>query len=362
MATGQRTETFLAAFLSYWLCTFILPVRDAGCIRPGTFSIASLMASGVGYCLLAAVLASIYKGLNELSRSSHPGRGGGHIPTHFLYAWLAKNFDAYELVGEASSSPGMVKFSGLGRAKSFQPEEARELIGSGRGFRWHSSVINRLREILVDDGKLSRADFAYFVSVRSSFVAYRCEDSLVMEHYCPDRFSRQFGFYQDVPADLDFDNLPDSEAMLRYHQTLTRYGTGSQVLLPGRCKLLERNTTRAFREWWSKMFISLTCSPPASDSKRKRSDLFDTNTSKNEGKIGSKPKLKIVRSGKPLEPFVPPTGDGPSSVKIPGIDVVILATPIPAVPIQSIAPLPQVTNEIKGPFQISILLRHIGIM
>ena len=362
VATGQRTETFLAAFLSCWLCTFILPVRDAGCIRPGTFSIASLMAFGVGYCLPTAVLASIYKGLNELSRSSHPGRGGGHFPTHFLYAWLAKNFDAYELVGEASSSPGMVKFSGLGRAKSFQPEEARELIGSGRGFRWHSSVINRLREILVDDGKLSRDDFAYCVSIRSSFISYRCEDSFVMEHYCPDRFSRQFGFYQDVPADLDFDNLPDSEAMLRYHQTLTRYGTGSQVLLPGRCKLLERNTTRAFREWWSKMFISSTCSPPASDSKRKRSDLFDTNTSKDEGKLGSKPKLKIVRSGKPLEPFVPPTGDGPSSVKIPGIDVVILATPIRAVLIQSIAPLPQVTNEIKGPFQISILLRHIGIM
>jgi len=114
VAIGQRTETFLAAFLSCWLCTFILPVRDAGCIRPGTFSIASLMASGVGYCLPTAILASVYKGLSELSRSSHPSRGGGHFFAHFLYAWLAKNFDAYELVGEASSSPGMVKFSGLG--------------------------------------------------------------------------------------------------------------------------------------------------------------------------------------------------------------------------------------------------------
>ncbi|KAJ8430016.1 hypothetical protein Cgig2_008455 [Carnegiea gigantea] len=134
VATGQRTETFLAAFLSCWLCIFILPVRDAGCIRPGTFSIASLMASGVGYCLPTAVLASIYKGLNELSRSSHPGRGGGHFPIHFLYAWLAKNFDAYELIGEASSSPGMVKFSGLGRAKSFQPEEARSSLVLAEAF------------------------------------------------------------------------------------------------------------------------------------------------------------------------------------------------------------------------------------
>ncbi|KAJ8440281.1 hypothetical protein Cgig2_031595 [Carnegiea gigantea] len=316
-------------------------IRDAGCIRPVTFSIASLMTSGIGYCLSTAILVSIYKGINELSRSSHPSRSGGHFPAHFLYAWLAKNFDAYELVGEASSNPSMAKFSGLGRAKSFQLEEAQELIGSGRGFRWHSSIINRLKETLMDDGKLSRADFAYFVSIHLSFVSYHCEDNLIMEHYCPDRFSRYFGFYQDVPDDLDFDNLPDSETMLCYHHMLTRYGTGSHVLLPGRCHLLERNTTHAFREWWFKIFISSTCSPHASDSKRKRSDLSDTNISKDEGKLISKPKLKIIHSGKPLEPFVPPKEDGSSRVKILGIDVVIPAMPILTIPIQSIVPLPQ---------------------
>ncbi|KAJ8438124.1 LOW QUALITY PROTEIN: hypothetical protein Cgig2_033003 [Carnegiea gigantea] len=162
-----------------------------------------------------------------------------------------------------------------------------------------------------------------------------------MEYYRPDRFSRQFGFHEDVPTDLDFDNLPDPKTMLCYHQIFVRYGTGSQVLLAGRCNLLERNTTRAFHEWWPKMFISLTCSPHASDSKRKRSDLFNTNTSKDEGRLGSKPKLKIVHYGKPLEPSVPPTGDGSSHVKIPGIDVVISATPISVIPIQNIAPLPQ---------------------
>jgi len=77
------------------------------------------MASGVGYYLPAAILATVYKGLNEISQSSHPGRGGGYFPVHFLYAWLSKNLDAYKLAGEASSSPGMMKFSGLGQAKSF---------------------------------------------------------------------------------------------------------------------------------------------------------------------------------------------------------------------------------------------------
>ncbi|KAJ8447537.1 hypothetical protein Cgig2_031150 [Carnegiea gigantea] len=68
------------------LYIFILPVRDAGCIRPDTFSVASFMTLGVGYCLPIAIFASIYKGLNEISRSSHPGRGRGYFPAHFLYA------------------------------------------------------------------------------------------------------------------------------------------------------------------------------------------------------------------------------------------------------------------------------------
>ncbi|KAJ8441760.1 hypothetical protein Cgig2_009189 [Carnegiea gigantea] len=104
----------------------------------------------------------------------------------------------------------MVKFSALGQAKSFQLEKAQELISSRRGFHWHSFIINRLKETLLDDDKLSRAEFAYFVSIRSSFVFYHCEDNLVIEHYCPNRFR-------------------------------------SQVLLLRRCNLLGRYTTRAFR-------------------------------------------------------------------------------------------------------------------
>ncbi|KAJ8432488.1 LOW QUALITY PROTEIN: hypothetical protein Cgig2_003565 [Carnegiea gigantea] len=84
------------------------------------------------------------------------------------------------------------------------------------------------------------------------------------------------------------------------------------------------------------MFISSTYSPHASDSKKKESDLFNANMSKDEGELGSKPKLKIVHSGKPLECFVLPMEVDSSLIKIPGTDVTI-----PTIPIQSIAPLPQ---------------------
>ncbi|KAJ8434489.1 hypothetical protein Cgig2_021445 [Carnegiea gigantea] len=105
----------LSSYISLLLVMHIhLTIRDASCICLGTFNIALFTASHVGYCPPMAILASIYKGLNEISHSHILVEMGGHFPTHFLYAWLAKKFDAYKLPGEASSSLGMVKFSGLG--------------------------------------------------------------------------------------------------------------------------------------------------------------------------------------------------------------------------------------------------------
>ncbi|KAJ8432184.1 hypothetical protein Cgig2_008636 [Carnegiea gigantea] len=252
-------------------------IIDVGAHRWGDF-VTSFMASSVGYCLPTAVLANIYKRLNEISHSSHPGRGGVHFSAHFLYTCIC-----------------------------------------------------------------------------SSFVSYHCKDNLVMEHYCPDRFSRQFDFHQDVHADMDLNKLSGLETMLRCHHVLTYYGTGSQILLYGRCNLLEGNTTRAFHEWWCKTFISSTCNPYISDSKRKQSDLSDMNIPKDEDKLGSKPKLKIVRSEKRLKPFVPLMPDGSSRIKIQGIDVVIPTTPIPAIPIQSIASLPWVAKHAARVFSKTIL-------
>ena len=42
----QKYETYLTAFLSYWLSTFVLPSEEGNVIRPETCKIESLMASG----------------------------------------------------------------------------------------------------------------------------------------------------------------------------------------------------------------------------------------------------------------------------------------------------------------------------
>jgi len=91
--------------LSFLLAVlFILPVRDAGYIRPGTFLVASSMEWGQAYCLSSAILGSIYRGLGEICRSAHLGRKGGHIPWHFLYAWVAKYFRTYDFDDNVSSN------------------------------------------------------------------------------------------------------------------------------------------------------------------------------------------------------------------------------------------------------------------
>ncbi|XP_047263597.1 uncharacterized protein LOC107880006 [Capsicum annuum] len=42
---GHRVDTYLAAFLSCWLCSFVFPSKDGDFIRPGTFRIAAMIAN-----------------------------------------------------------------------------------------------------------------------------------------------------------------------------------------------------------------------------------------------------------------------------------------------------------------------------
>ncbi|KAJ8434523.1 LOW QUALITY PROTEIN: hypothetical protein Cgig2_030146 [Carnegiea gigantea] len=133
MPKGECTETFLTAFLSCWLCLFILPVRDAGCIHSRTFLVASSMERGQAYCLCSAIFAIIYRGLGEICRSTHPGRK------------RAKYFRTYDFDDNVSSNLRMPKFSGFGRAKSFDLNGARELISSSRGFYWNSAIRHRIK-------------------------------------------------------------------------------------------------------------------------------------------------------------------------------------------------------------------------
>ncbi|KAL3528065.1 hypothetical protein ACH5RR_012721 [Cinchona calisaya] len=55
-----RDETYLAAFLSCWICKFLLPRHKIDHICLNVFNVASLMAHGQKFSLVVPILSSIY--------------------------------------------------------------------------------------------------------------------------------------------------------------------------------------------------------------------------------------------------------------------------------------------------------------
>jgi len=66
--SNKKDETYVVAFLSIWLCAFGFP-KVENSIRPETFKMASMMAGERKISLVVPDLASIYHGLNKISRS-----------------------------------------------------------------------------------------------------------------------------------------------------------------------------------------------------------------------------------------------------------------------------------------------------
>uniref|UniRef100_M1D9Y3 Aminotransferase-like plant mobile domain-containing protein n=1 Tax=Solanum tuberosum TaxID=4113 RepID=M1D9Y3_SOLTU len=87
----KRDETYLAAFLSCWLCAFLLPNKDGEFVHPGTFKMASLMERGRKISLAILVLANIYNRLNKISTLSPLHQIKVCFPIHYVYGW----FDHY---------------------------------------------------------------------------------------------------------------------------------------------------------------------------------------------------------------------------------------------------------------------------
>ncbi|KAL0433469.1 UNVERIFIED_CONTAM: hypothetical protein Slati_2681200 [Sesamum latifolium] len=144
-----KEEVYLAA-LACWLCTFVLPGKDVNSIRPSTFKMASMMASGRQMNLAIPILGSIYKGLNTITTSSRPAHTSPSFPIHFVYAWLASYFKTHYPVWQGLRGPKMMKFSGEGSAKYYDPREARKRIHKAEFVSW---TCNMIEDKQVDDGK-----------------------------------------------------------------------------------------------------------------------------------------------------------------------------------------------------------------
>ncbi|KAH0728790.1 hypothetical protein KY290_003616 [Solanum tuberosum] len=87
-----RDDTNLAAFFACWLCKFVLLNKKVNHVRASVFKVASLMAHGKKFSLAVPVLASIYRGLKEISTSSNLSVENIIFPIHYVYGWLGEYF------------------------------------------------------------------------------------------------------------------------------------------------------------------------------------------------------------------------------------------------------------------------------
>ncbi|KAL0361618.1 UNVERIFIED_CONTAM: hypothetical protein Sradi_3846300 [Sesamum radiatum] len=203
-----KEEVYLAAYLAYWLCTFVLPGKDVNSIRPSTFKMASMMANGRRVSLAIPVLASIYEGLNTIATSSKPARTSPSFSVHFVYAWLAFYFKTHYPIWQGLCGPKMTTFSGEDGAKYYDPQEARKRIHKAEFVSWACNMIVKNRPFkFVDNGDAEELDYNYFVAIRLSHFTLCQGDKFIIEPYSPHRFGRQFGWWARVHGTFLDDNI-----------------------------------------------------------------------------------------------------------------------------------------------------------
>ncbi|KAH0639052.1 hypothetical protein KY285_035638 [Solanum tuberosum] len=217
-AKHQKYETYLTAILSCWLCAFVFPFEEGNFIRPETFKIASLMASGKKVSLVVPVLGSLYHGLNKISNSSQLDHIRVCFPIHYVYGWLGYYLKTHYPLTSGPSLPRMVVYSGEGAAKYFDKDEARKHVHRAESILWNATMLSRpYTTYYIDDGKSPELELAYFISLHFNYLPLRRGGSFVIEPYSSHRFSCQFGFHQDIPGYLENDIRAESlDEGLRY--------------------------------------------------------------------------------------------------------------------------------------------------
>ncbi|MCD9639444.1 hypothetical protein HAX54_023995 [Datura stramonium] len=89
------------------------------------------------------------------------------------------------------------------------------------------------------------------LGLRSSFVTLRHDDDLIVEPYSPHRFSRQFGFCQDVPGVLIEHHYDGSLlALVHLWDSCVHLGSLSSLIIPMRPSDEGPLMTREYSDWW----------------------------------------------------------------------------------------------------------------
>nr|XP_027122172.1 uncharacterized protein LOC113739127 [Coffea arabica] len=247
-----RKETYIAAFIACWICKFLLPSKKVDRIRPSVFKVACLMATGKRFCLAIPVLASIYHGLREIVYAPNLGECGVAFPIHYVYAWIGQYFDVYHENNQVSSHHGrMTRFSGEKMTIFYGQLEAEEIFKEVNPLMLPKLCWTENEEkALIDDGSLSSRLTSYFISQRSRHLTLRKDNTFIIEKYNPCRFSRQFGFCQDIPNNLkEITHTYTLGEAIQLWDSSVRTQTRPRMTIPVHRK--HPLITKDYDAWWS---------------------------------------------------------------------------------------------------------------
>ncbi|KAL2896282.1 Tryptophan N-acetyltransferase ivoA [Bienertia sinuspersici] len=162
----HRQPVYLAATLSCWLCAFVLPLKNLGCIRPSVFKPASQLAS-------------------EQSCSN--------FSATYVHAWTTQYFRSHCMSVHDFAGAQMIAFHGASNGT-----KAKAFIRSRQDINWIGNCMRNTRDrLLVDDSTL-RQDADFLLSIRSCFLTLRYDNDHVVELYSPHR--RAFSIIPMVPV------------------------------------------------------------------------------------------------------------------------------------------------------------------
>ena len=212
------------------------------------------MASGEIFGLAVPVLASIYRGLNTIFNNPVPRKSSNGFAIHYVYAWIAHFFKSHHVVNDELGKPMMTRYFGVSYEAPFDKASTRDRIQSGKDFFWHgTSFRSDLDLTFEENGGLSVPRLGYFMSLHSRYLSLQCEDHCVVESYSPHRFSRRFGFYQNILGDLKKRIQTGTlKELYQYYQSFTHSNTSSIVLIPSSSTNFEKRVTGSYTDWWKK--------------------------------------------------------------------------------------------------------------
>ncbi|MQM12441.1 hypothetical protein Taro_045360, partial [Colocasia esculenta] len=216
-------HTYLAAYLVYWLSSFVVPYGEEEYLRPGLIYPACLLAEGCQLALAPVALANIFHGLGSLSIHPNPRDRKAQLPTHYLSAWaglllpgLCQTIDLPRpsaplilLFRGRPAGNAVTELVGARSRLSFLPNNEQGLLpfsNVSRGIRPYCTRTHNEIEYHLPNS-VNSSQFVYqdwLCCIRPGVLTYRMGRTLITEPYYPSRFARNFSYDQSIPPPAEF--------------------------------------------------------------------------------------------------------------------------------------------------------------